>query len=78
VGSFVLDPMFWDMEEEPEDSRKKRYRKMGEIITNADKVLKDIEKTIANELQISLPIVPQDPSDKLNAWLDRNSRPPRN
>lgn len=73
--AWLLDPMFGD--EESDDSRKERYRKMGQIRADADKLFKEIENTVADELQMSLPVVPQDPSDRFNAWLDRNSRPPQ-
>jgi hypothetical protein len=59
--AWLLDPMFGD--EESDDSRKERHRKMGQITADADKLFKDIENTVADELQMSLPVVPQDPSD---------------
>jgi hypothetical protein len=75
-------PAPWKDEESHDsesDSREQEdwYKKMVEIRTDAEKLFEDIEKTVADELQISLPVVPQDPSDRFNAWLDRNSRPPQ-
>jgi hypothetical protein len=48
---------------------EKSSKKMEEVLTHAEGLVKDIEKTVADELQISLPVVPQDPSDRFNAWL---------
>jgi hypothetical protein len=73
--AFMLSPTWEALE--TDDSRKERSRKIEKVLTHAEELFKDIEKTVADELQISLPVVPQDPSDRFNAWLDRNSRPPQ-
>jgi hypothetical protein len=69
--AWMLVPLGKDKVKVSDDRQKESLRKMGEIMEGADKLFEDIEKAVADELQISLPVVPQDPSDRFNAWLDR-------
>jgi hypothetical protein len=52
-----------------------QYRKLQDIRGQAKALLTEIRRVVAYELQISSPSgARQDPSDRFNAWLDRNGR----
>lgn len=56
-------------------TRTDQYRKLQGIRGEARKRLEEIQRIVASELQIAPPAAArQDPSDRFNAWLERNGR----
>jgi hypothetical protein len=56
-------------------TRTDQYRKLQGIRGEARKRLEEIQRVVASELQIAPPSAArQDPSDRFNAWLERNGR----
>jgi hypothetical protein len=54
---------------------RQQYKKLQEIRSRGKELLTKIQRVVAYELQISVPSAArQDPSDRFNAWLERNGR----